>query len=84
MLLGIRTKILLTKIKLRRKKQKCCTWPASVTKIGETLPLWQSLLWAFLEDSFYLWQNLQPSSGALAIFSESANFHCFKWPKIQK
>ena len=57
---------------------------SSVTRFGEILPLWQkfTIFCQICDCLFPIWQNAEPTLANL--WHYWANFHCCKWPKIEK
>ena len=58
--------------------------PYSVTRYGEILPLWQKFtsLWQMFNGLYLIWQNTQPTLANL--WHYWTNFHCSKWPNLEK
>ena len=56
----------------------------SVTRFGEFSPLWQKFtnIWQIFDSLFLIWQNAEHTSENLWYYW--ANFHCCKWPNIEK
>ena len=57
---------------------------SSVTRFGESLPLCQKFtsLWQIFDGLFIIWQNAEPTLANL--WHYWANFHCYKWPNIER
>ena len=55
-----------------------------MTRFGEISPLWQKFtsLWQIFDSFFLIWQNAEPTLAIL--WHYWANFHCCKWPNIEK
>ena len=56
----------------------------SVTRFGENLHLLQyfTSLWQIFYGLFLIWQNVEPTLANLVNYW--ADFHCLKWPNIEK
>ena len=56
----------------------------SVTRFGEISPLWRQFtsLWQIVDGLFLILQNVNPILANL--LHNWANFHCCKWPNIEK
>ena len=66
----------------RRKKKKCNN--SNVTRFGKISPLWQKFTRsrASFNGLFLIWQNAEPTLANLGHYW--ANFHCCKWPNLEK